>query len=79
MHGISSDDRLWMIERDHADRRALAAAERISKPVPATPGSLRTSPEAIRVVHAHRPFGSAPRLLDGIAGMRLAFHAHAGR
>ena len=30
MYGISSDDRLWMIERDHAEREAHAAGQRMA-------------------------------------------------
>jgi hypothetical protein len=30
MYGISSDDRLWMIERDHAEREAHAADQRMA-------------------------------------------------
>jgi hypothetical protein len=79
MLGISSDDRLGMIERDHADRRAQAPAERMAKAAPAKPRPWPTAAEVVHVVVGRRPFCSATRLLPGVAGMRVGVHAHAGR
>jgi hypothetical protein len=76
MYGISSDDRLWMIERDHAERRAHAADQRMASAASRERSSAARDARKVGHAGAHRfarlSFISPTHLLHALTGLRGA-------
>ena len=76
MYGISSDDRLWMIERDHAEREAHAADQRMasaaSQERSAAGRDARKAGNAGEQGSARLSFISPTHLLHALTGLRGA-------
>lgn len=79
MYAIAPDDKLWMIERDHADRRARADAERMTKATAEQRVPRSSAEHELRRVGGSRPLASAAHLLHALTAMRPAFHGRTGR
>jgi hypothetical protein len=65
MYGISPEDRLWMVNRDQAERRQLAATDRIA----AT--ERRTSRTLVR-----HPWTAVSHALHALSHVRLHVPTH---
>jgi hypothetical protein len=74
MYGISSDDRLWMIERDHAERQAHAADQRMasvaSRERSSAARDARKAGNAGAHRSAHLSWASPSHLLHALTGLR---------
>jgi hypothetical protein len=83
MYGISSDDRLWMIERDHADREAHAADQRMASAASRERSSAardaRKAGNAGARRSAHLSWISSTHLLHALTGLRSAARHGAAR
>jgi hypothetical protein len=86
MYGISSDDRLWMIERDHAEREAHAADQRMASAAPRERSSVaRDARKAGNAGNAgahrsaHLSWITPTHLLHAFTGLRGAARHGAAR
>lgn len=76
MYGISSDDRLWMIERDHAEREAHAADQRMASAASRERSTAAREARKAGNTGAHRSahlwWISPAHLLHALTGLRGA-------
>ena len=76
MYGISSDDRLWMIERDHVERQAHAADQRMASSASRKRSSAARDARKAGNAGAHRSahlsWASPSSLLHALTGLRSA-------
>ncbi len=79
MYGISPDDRLWLIERDQEERRALASADRSRSSIAAGRRDRRSEMPAVGISLLRRSWIAASRALHALMGVRAATHGRAVR
>jgi len=83
MYGISSDDRLWMIERDHAEREAHATDQRMASSASRERSSAARDARKAGNAGAHRSahlsWASPAHLLHALTGLRGAARHGAAR
>jgi len=78
MYGISSDDRLWLVRRDHEERQSYAACSRMAREASRQRSSdareARKSGNTGARRSAHLSWISPAHLLHALAAMRGAAH-----